>query len=312
MQIIKVILIGAVRSGKTSLLQKWSKDNFNDNYVATVSVDFASKELTNDTKVHAWDLAGDERFQSVCATYANKDIEAIIAVFDLSNPKSFASVKGFLEKYQGLIPRKVEVILVGTKSDLVAKEGGRESITDYCAEKGIKHYFETSAKENKNINEVFDTVSTVVLKNRESEPVKQELILPVKPIITESRKLSKLRGELQQKLLKYTERVEGQKNGKSGYSEGFWCIWGPFGLFGYTKTSRAINREANHLLAKELLAELNTPKAISEILANVKGKRNSIISEHRLDEREGYVARDLNCNSELYGMIEDAKKTLSK
>jgi hypothetical protein len=238
--------------------------------------------------------------------------EALVAAFDVDDLKSFEAVDIALEQnkkdFGAAAFNEVNIILVGTKSKFDKKdEVTQEKIDAYCKAKGIRYYVKQSIENGTKLDKLLERIAEDILAKQERKPEVHfaPTPVPVKPI-TENKEL---RAEVKRKLLDYSTRVEGQKNGKSGYSEGFWCTWG---LFGYTKISRAINRQANHLLANELLTELDTKKDISEIFANVKERRSRIISEQGLNTNEGYVERDLNCTSELYGIIEDAKKTFSR
>jgi len=61
---MKIVVIGNVATGKTSLCVRWAHGTFTDHYKATVGVDFVVK---GDCQL--WDVAGQERFGAVTASF---------------------------------------------------------------------------------------------------------------------------------------------------------------------------------------------------------------------------------------------------
>eukprot|EP01126_Amoeba_proteus_P053260 TRINITY_DN6484_c0_g2_i2.p2 TRINITY_DN6484_c0_g2~~TRINITY_DN6484_c0_g2_i2.p2 ORF type:complete len:107 (-),score=26.87 TRINITY_DN6484_c0_g2_i2:464-784(-) len=72
---IKIVVIGPVHTGKTSIIRRFVNDSFTNNYKGTVGVDFALKIIDVDpyTRVHLqlWDVAGQDRFQAMTNIYYN-------------------------------------------------------------------------------------------------------------------------------------------------------------------------------------------------------------------------------------------------
>ena len=85
---LKILIIGDSTVGKTSILNRFCKNEFSWNYLATIGVDFFSKdiEFTNPNKlirIKIWDTAGQERFKSLSKSYF-RNADGIIIVFDVS------------------------------------------------------------------------------------------------------------------------------------------------------------------------------------------------------------------------------------
>lgn len=92
----KNVLIGNSGVGKTSLMNWIVDDKFDSNYLATIAVDFKSKNTIfegHKVKMDIWDTAGQEKFRSLCSTHY-KGADSIICVFDMSDPKSFNDLLG--------------------------------------------------------------------------------------------------------------------------------------------------------------------------------------------------------------------------
>jgi small GTP-binding protein len=66
--LFKIVLIGDSGVGKTNLLSRFTKNEFNLESKPTIGVEFATKTLkvgTNKIKCQIWDTAGQERYQSI-------------------------------------------------------------------------------------------------------------------------------------------------------------------------------------------------------------------------------------------------------
>ena len=58
---LKIIVIGTAGTGKTSFVNKWTKNIFNENYKATIVSEFGFKIVDINGKMYRiqlWDLAG--------------------------------------------------------------------------------------------------------------------------------------------------------------------------------------------------------------------------------------------------------------
>jgi small GTP-binding protein len=158
----KVLIIGDSGSGKSSIINRYIDDDYNDNYYNTIGVDFKIKTYDiNDKKIklHIWDTAGQEKFRSlVTSYYRNSDI--IIIVFDLTNNISFHHIDMWYSDIEYFYKNnEVSLYLVGTKAD-VNKDNyivDEIAIQEKCREYNMK-YFETSAKKNYNIDELFNDI----------------------------------------------------------------------------------------------------------------------------------------------------------
>nr|MDO8113295.1 Rab family GTPase [Candidatus Sigynarchaeota archaeon] len=164
----KCCVIGDAEVGKTTMLLKYSKNTFNENYKPTLGADFIIKEekLPNGDEFHLylWDLAGHPSF-AILRQYYMHGANAAIVCFALNNQATFENVEGWLKDVYRVRLEKVPVILVGTKSDL-SREVSDDQIDAFCKEHGLV-YFSTSSKTGENIREVFmKTIDLIMQSNK--------------------------------------------------------------------------------------------------------------------------------------------------
>ena len=165
----KLITLGNAGVGKTSILQRYLYDKFNINSESTIGIELSYKEiiLENNESVtlKIIDTCGQEKYRSLSKSYF-KNTDGVLFVFDLSNNESFKEItdwiKLFNENHNG--KEKVPKCLVGSKCDLEKK------VTDdkikEVSQKYNLHYYETSAKDNFNINKLFEDMSKILYENK--------------------------------------------------------------------------------------------------------------------------------------------------
>lgn len=158
--ITKVILIGDSNTGKTSLINRFVSDKFEEKYNSTIGVDFMMKriEIGNDTivRLQIWDTAGMEKYKQLTTTYY-RGAQGAFVVFDLTNSESFKSVDKWLEDFHIYANPEAHrfVYLIGNKSDLEDRKVSIEEINKFIDRNNIK-YMETSAKTGDGVQAIFN------------------------------------------------------------------------------------------------------------------------------------------------------------
>ena len=104
-------------------------------------------------KMQLWDCAGQPKFRPVINTYF-KGSQGIILVYDITNESSFIAIKNWIEQIREKETNAI-IVLVGQKCDLMNREVSEEKGKELAEELGIE-FFEVSAKNDYNIQELFD------------------------------------------------------------------------------------------------------------------------------------------------------------
>ena len=161
---IKLLLIGDSCVGKTSLLLRFCDNFFPESHMATIGVEFKEKIITiNDKnyKIHLWDTAGQERYSSLTKNFY-KHAQGIIFVYDVNNIGSFQNLKNWI-KNPDYEKRNVKIIIVGNKIDL-KKEISTDDLKRLANRYSCK-YFEVSAKNNINVNSIFESITEEIIND---------------------------------------------------------------------------------------------------------------------------------------------------
>ncbi|XP_072226801.1 ras-related protein Rab-25-like [Leuresthes tenuis] len=171
--VFKVVLIGESGVGKSNLLSRFTKNEFNHDSRTTIGVEFSTRtvQLDNFTiKAQIWDTAGLERYRAITSAYYRGAVGALL-VFDISKHLTYESAERWLkELYDHADPHMV-VMLVGNKSDL---ESLRTVPTDearaFADKKGLM-YMETSALDSTNVEAAFNEVLMAIHRKVASREV---------------------------------------------------------------------------------------------------------------------------------------------
>ncbi|KAG7322018.1 hypothetical protein KOW79_014876 [Hemibagrus wyckioides] len=158
----KVLVIGDLGVGKTSIIKRYVHQHFSANYRATIGVDFALKviNLDQDTiRLQLWDIAGQERFGNMTRVYYRDALGAFV-VFDVTRSCTFEAVRKWKEDLDDKVSvsggKRIAAVLLANKCDQERDEAFARHynrMEQFCREHGFISWFETSAKENINIDE---------------------------------------------------------------------------------------------------------------------------------------------------------------
>ncbi|KAG8508914.1 LOW QUALITY PROTEIN: Ras-related protein Rab-32, partial [Galemys pyrenaicus] len=196
--LFKVLVIGELGVGKTSIIKRYVHQLFSQHYRATIGVDFALKVLNWDrrtlVRLQLWDIAGKrvlrpdlwgrpgraaggfllERFGNMTRVYYKEAVGAFI-VFDISRGSTFEAVL----KWKNDLDSKVHLpngnpipaVLLANKCDQ-KKESGHTPLQmdQFCKDHGFTGWFETSAKDNINIDEAARFLVENILDNQQNFP----------------------------------------------------------------------------------------------------------------------------------------------
>ena len=170
--LFKLLIIGESGVGKTCILLRFTDDSFTANHLTTIGIDFKIKIIELEGKViklQIWDTAGQERFRTITKTYY-KGAHGIILTYDVTDQNSFKNIRNWIKQIEANAQTNVCKVLVGNKCDkpdrVVTEEDGKNLANEY---KMNFNFFETSAKTNKNISEVFNNLTHEILAANEGK-----------------------------------------------------------------------------------------------------------------------------------------------
>ena len=154
----QLLIIGNSIVGKTSILTKYTLKTYNENYLATVGLDFFTKDETIDNKlirVKIWDTAGQERYKAITKCFFQR-AQGIMIVYDVTNKKSFEDLKFWVESInlQSKLTEDIEnmpIILIGNKIDIPNRVISKDTALNYAKEHNFD-YYETSAKTGEGVD----------------------------------------------------------------------------------------------------------------------------------------------------------------
>lgn len=153
----KLVLLGDMGAGKSSLVLRFVKGQFFDYQESTIGAAFLTQTVSvgeSTVKFEIWDTAGQERYHSLAPMYYRGAAAAII-VYDITNSDSFVRAKSWVRELQRQGNASLVMALAGNKGDLVEKRKvDAEEAQAYAEENGL-FFMETSAKTASNVNELF-------------------------------------------------------------------------------------------------------------------------------------------------------------
>ena len=167
---LKFLTLGDSKIGKTSILERYVNKTFKDNYLVTIGMDIRIKRLTindNNIDIHVTDTAGQERFRSI-SKMSYKRSDGILVGFALNDQKTFESISYWIEQiYENKGKNSdVSVVLFGNKCDDKENIVVKKEEINRIKNKYNLQYFETSAKENINVKELFEHLIRITIVNK--------------------------------------------------------------------------------------------------------------------------------------------------
>ncbi|XP_016580882.2 ras-related protein YPT3 isoform X1 [Capsicum annuum] len=164
--LFKLVLIGDSGVGKSNLLSRFTKNEFNLESKSTIGVEFATKSMNVDGKVikaKIWDTAGQERYRAITSAYYRGAVGALL-VYDVTRHVTFENVTRWLKELRDHTDPNIVVMLLGNKSDLRHLVAVSTDEAKSLAEREALYFMETSALEATNVENAFTEVLTQIYR----------------------------------------------------------------------------------------------------------------------------------------------------
>ncbi len=165
-QSVKICLLGGTGVGKTCIINRFSKNEFNENSVSTSGGSYSVKDITIDDKItvhcDVWDTAGQEKFRSLTKHFY-KDAYIVGLVYDITSKISFEGLKGWYNDLKQNGEKYTVLAVVGNKTDMYEKEEVNEDEARKYAESIGAEFQLVSAKTGQNINLLFENLVKIYL-----------------------------------------------------------------------------------------------------------------------------------------------------
>uniref|UniRef100_A0A8C7XB43 Ras-related protein Rab-25 n=1 Tax=Oryzias sinensis TaxID=183150 RepID=A0A8C7XB43_9TELE len=158
-----VVLIGDSGVGKSNLLSRFTRNEFNLESKSTIGVEFATRSIQVDgktVKAQIWDTAGQERYRAITSAYYRGAVGALL-VYDIAKHLTYENVERWLKELRDHADSNIVIMLVGNKSDLRHLRAVPTDEARAFAEKNGLSFLETSALDSTNVETAFQTILTV-------------------------------------------------------------------------------------------------------------------------------------------------------
>jgi len=166
----KIVVVGDPGVGKTSTILRFTDNAFKRSYIPTMGTNITEKSFRvkdNVIELILWDLAGQSKFE-LMRKHFYQGSEAVILIFDLTNPKTFESITQWFKDIEEnlIIDHKLIGCIFGNKSDLATERKIGNNEAQKLASQLKLDYFETSALTGRNVENAFYNIAEKIIKVR--------------------------------------------------------------------------------------------------------------------------------------------------
>ena len=161
----KLIMIGDVAVGKSSLINRAIKRSFKSAYSPTLGFDYFSYYIKIKNKVlklQLWDTGGQEIYQSLVTNFYRNSSFAFM-VYAINNRDSFENIDTWLKEIKYKSNPDIKIFLIGNKCDLTEERKVTyvEGKT-YCNNYEFDGFYEVSAKTGEKTEEILISAAKVL------------------------------------------------------------------------------------------------------------------------------------------------------
>jgi Ras-related protein Rab-1A len=138
------------------------QDTYTENHITTIGVDYKTKIVEDKKnnemiKLQIWDTAGQDKFRCITKNYF-RGSNGILLIYDITNQNSFKNIRNWVSQIKESLGDEACIALVGNKVDLEKERKVANGIGQNLANEFKMNFFETSAKNNFNIEGAFEAL----------------------------------------------------------------------------------------------------------------------------------------------------------
>ncbi|SJL06410.1 probable GTP-binding protein ypt5 [Armillaria ostoyae] len=154
----KLVLLGESAVGKSSLVLRFVKDQFDDYRESTIGAAFLTQTVTLEDQTTVKDTAGQERYKSLAPMYY-RNANCAVVVYDITQSASLEKARTWIRELQRQADPSIVIALCGNKTDLSARrQVTEEEAKKYADEEGLM-WGETSAKTGEGVSDIFMAIA---------------------------------------------------------------------------------------------------------------------------------------------------------
>lgn len=159
----KLVLLGESAVGKSSLVLRFVRDQFDDYRESTIGAAFLTQTVPVDeqttVKFEIWDTAGQERYKSLAPMYY-RNANCAVVVYDITQAASLQKARTWIRELQRQADPNILIFLCGNKLDLAEnlRQVTKEEAQKYAEEEGLM-WGEASAKSGENVQSMFADIA---------------------------------------------------------------------------------------------------------------------------------------------------------
>lgn len=154
------IFLGDSYTGKTSLVHRFSDNEFQDNHPTTINIEYKNKTIqlsACSVRIQCCDTAGQERYNAITKSYV-RPADVIFITYDICNQNSYVGVKKWLNMARDVTTKAI-LVLVGNKIDLEHIRCVPSAKARVFADEMKIYFYEVSAKTGEGVLEMFKVVA---------------------------------------------------------------------------------------------------------------------------------------------------------
>ena len=183
---LKILVVGHSGTGKKSFVRRWTKDEFKENYQATVVSEFGFKiheSKGNYYRIQLWDIGGQDKSPTMAKIFS-RDSHGCVIISDSTNMKTLEDTlnwqKLVSDEATFIDGGKLPFILVQNKVDLIESREEFEQIENETKKisefNNFEKYFMTSVKQSVNVDEAMTYLIDKIIERLEKHATNGNII----------------------------------------------------------------------------------------------------------------------------------------